>query len=313
MRLTECMVPNVLSSVDYAEIGTGESVTRAAIVGEVWVTIIAIGLGAATLTRVAGADTDPPSKELIQYVRDAKRHGLKETNIKKNALAGGWPAAVVDEAIAYVKQGPTSEAAVLTRKSPAGLQNSSSSNPSQTPQPNRPESAVDIPKNRGVPEDYVIGAGDILQIAVWKEPDASVPSVVVRPDGKIAMPLLKEVEVVGMTPARAEQVITEKLVKFINGPDVTVVVTEINSKKVYVVGAARKEGPLSYAYRMSVMQAISEAGGLNDYAKRKKIYVLRNEGGKDYRLPFNYDEVIKGEKMEQNIQLLPGDTLVIPH
>ena len=134
-----------------------------------------------------------------------------------------------------------------------------------------------------------------------------------RPDGKIAMPLLKEVEVVGLTPSQVERVITDRLSRLINGADVTVVVTTINSKKVYVVGAARREGPLPYTYRMSVMQAISEAGGLNDYAKRKKIYILRTENGKDYRLPFNYDEVIRGEKMDQNIQLLPGDTLVIPH
>ena len=117
----------------------------------------------------------------------------------------------------------------------------------------------------------------------------------------------------GMTPMQAEKAITERLSKLINGVDVTVIVTAINSKKVYVVGAVRKEGPLPYNYRMSVMQAISEAGGLTEYAKRKKIYILRTENGKEYRLFFNYDEVIKGEKPEQNVQLLPGDTLVIPH
>jgi polysaccharide export outer membrane protein len=168
-------------------------------------------------------------------------------------------------------------------------------------------------KNRGVPDDYQIGAGDVLQISVWKEPDASVPSAVVRPDGKISMPLLKEIEVAGMTPTQLEQVITQRLAKLINAVDVTIVVTAINSKKVYVVGAARREGPLAYTYRMTVMQAISEAGGLTDFAKRKKIYVLRTENGKEYQLPFNYDEVIKGEKTEQNIQLLPGDTIIIPH
>ena len=173
--------------------------------------------------------------------------------------------------------------------------------------------SADRLKNRGVPEDYQIGAGDILQISVWKEPDASVPSVVVRPDGKISMPLLKELEVAGMTPTELERVITQRLSKLINAVDVTIVVSAINSKKIYVVGAARREGPLSYNYKMTVMQGISEAGGLTDYAKRKKIYVLRTENGKEYQLPFNYDEVIKGEKMEQNIQLLPGDTIIIPH
>jgi len=190
---------------------------------------------------------------------------------------------------------------------------SPAADPSAAPAAGQNRSDKTTPRERGVPEDYVIGAGDVLQISVWKEPDASVPSVVVRPDGKVAMPLLREVEVMGMTPMQAEKAITERLSKLINGADVTVIVTAINSKKVYVVGAVRREGPLAYTYRMSVMQAISEAGGLNDYAKRKKIYILRNENGKEYRLFFNYDEVIRGEKTEQNVQLLPGDTLVIPH
>lgn len=170
-----------------------------------------------------------------------------------------------------------------------------------------------VTKSRGVSDDYIIGAGDTLQIAVWKEPDVSVPTVVVRPDGRIAIPLIKDVVVGGMTPEEAEKEITAQLSKYINTPNVTVVVATINSKKVYVLGGVKKEGPLPYTYRMSVMQALSEAGGLTEYAKRKKIYVLRTENGKDYRLPFDYDAVIKGEKMEENIQLLAGDTVVVPH
>jgi polysaccharide biosynthesis/export protein len=163
-----------------------------------------------------------------------------------------------------------------------------------------------------LPDDYRIGPGDTLQISVWREPEASVPSAVVRPDGYISMPLLKQIEVAGVTPTELERKITERLTEYINAPDVTVVVAQINSKRVYIVGAARREGPLAYTYRMTVMQALSEAGGLTDYAKRKKIYVLRAENGKEYQLPFNYDEVIRGERTEQNIQLLPGDTIIIP-
>jgi len=165
----------------------------------------------------------------------------------------------------------------------------------------------------GVPYDYRIGAGDVLQISVWKEPDASVPSVVVRPDGMISLPLVKDVSVVGLTPKKAEAMIAEELSRFITDADVTVVVAGIHSKKIYLVGAFKKEGPVAYTYRMSVMQAISEGGGLTDYAKRKKIYVLRNEGGRQTRVPFNYDAVIKGEHMEMNIALLPDDTVVVPH
>jgi polysaccharide biosynthesis/export protein len=165
-----------------------------------------------------------------------------------------------------------------------------------------------------VPSDYVIGAGDTLGVFVWKEPDASVPSVVVRPDGKIAIPLVKEIQVAGLTPAQAEAAITAGLAKLIvTGVDVTVVVTSINSKKVYVMGAVKREGTVPYTYRMTVIQAISEAGGLTDFAKRKKIYVLRNVAGANTRLPFNYDEVIRGARPEQNVEMLPGDMLVIPH
>jgi polysaccharide export outer membrane protein len=166
---------------------------------------------------------------------------------------------------------------------------------------------------RGVPDDYVIGAGDVLAVNVWKEPDASVPSAVVRPDGKISMPLLKEVSVVGLTPKQVEKQISDQLAQFITGADVTIVVAGIHSKKVYLAGAVRKEGPIPYSYQMTVMQALSEGGGLSDYAKRAKIYILRNENGRQFRLPFDYNAVLKGERMELNIILQPGDTVVVPH
>src|SRR5262249_37670876 len=146
----------------------------------------------------------------------------------------------------------------------------------------------------------------------WKEPEVSVPTVVVRPDGKITMPLIKEVSVAGMTPRQAEASITAAIAKFITDPNVTVVVAAGTSKKIYLIGAVRKEGALPYTYGINVIQALSEAGGLTDYAKRKKIYILRTESGREYRLDFNYEEVVRGERMEQNVLLLPGDTVVIP-
>jgi polysaccharide export outer membrane protein len=127
------------------------------------------------------------------------------------------------------------------------------------------------------------------------------------------MPLIKEVEVAGLTPPQAEKVITASLARYITDANVTVVVSAIVSKKIYVIGAVRKEGTLLYNYGMTVLQALSEAGGITEYAKRKKIYVLRAENGRDYRLDFNYDEAVRGERMEQNITLIPGDTIVIPH
>jgi polysaccharide biosynthesis/export protein len=175
------------------------------------------------------------------------------------------------------------------------------------------QTGPDGAKPPGAVPEYQIGEGDVLQISVWSEPAASVPSVVVRPDGKISMPLLKDVEVAGLTPTQAEALITSRLADIIKSANVTIVVAQINSKKVYVLGAVKKEEPISYTYRMTVMQALSEAGGLTDYAKRKKIYVMRNESGKEVRLPFDYDAVVRGDHTEMNIALLPGDTIVVPH
>jgi polysaccharide biosynthesis/export protein len=260
---------------------------------ESWPKIAAVLLFALSnaLPSAAQAASDPP-KELVAYVRDAQRRGLAETKIRQQAQTAGWPAAMIDKAI---------------ERDPAGK-------PGPSPAPARKPAAPEPGGVKGYgADDYQIGAGDSLQISVWKEPDVSVPSVVVRPDGKITVPLVKEVEVAGLTPRQVEVVITEGLAKYITDPNVTVVLAAINSKRVYVIGAVKKEGTLAYNYGMTVMQALSEAGGLTDYARRRKIYILRSENGREYRLDFNYEEVVRGERAEQNVVLLPGDTVVIPH
>lgn len=275
-----------------------------------------------------------PPRELVEYIRDARKAGLQDGNIQQNAVKAGWPADVVARAIRDGAHQPTSTAppaakaaprtsfeipSQLTPEAAAAPAAAAAATPSKVPPPAtgvpagaEPAAQKTAPLDRGVPNDYQIGAGDVLQISVWKEPDASVPSVVVRPDGRISMPMLKDVAVIGMTPAQAEVAITNQLVKFISAADVTVIVKEINSKKIYVVGGVKKEGPIPYTYRMTILQALSEAGGLSDYAKRKKIYVLRHESGRDYQLPFDYDAALRGEHMELNIPMLPGDTLVVP-
>jgi len=241
---------------------------------------------AGALQCAAQAAGDPP-KELVLYVRDAQRRGLAETKIRQQAQTAGWPAALIDKAIGGETTGK-----------PA---------PAKTPV--APETTGKV----FAADDYQIGAGDSLQISVWKEPDVSVPSVVVRPDGKITVPLIKEVQVAGLTPRQVEVLIADDLAKYITDPNVTVVLAAINSKRVYVIGAVKKEGALSYNYGMTVMQALSESGGLTEYARRRKIYILRSENGREYRLDFNYEEVVRGERAEQNVVLLPGDTVVIPH
>jgi len=271
-----------------------------------------MALGVAMFSSAEQTDKTPP-QELIKYVRDTKSRGLTDAKIKSQAVAIGWPAATVDEALVYVRTNKASQAKTVAVEASAPAPTQPQQLASAAPAPREPAILPDPSLKRGVPDDYVIGAGDTLQISVWKEPEASVPVVVVRPDGKITVPLVKEVEVAGLTPTQVEQSITERLSKFIADANVTVVVATISSKKIYIIGAARKEGPLPYTYGMSVMQALSEAGGVTEYAKRKKIYILRTENGREYRLDFNYDDVVKGQSMEQNLLLLPGDTVVVPH
>ena len=182
---------------------------------------------------------------------------------------------------------------------------------SSTTVPEKPEKNDTV--NAALPPGYTIGAGDVLQVDVWKEPEASVQAAVVRPDGKVSLPLVKEIDAQGLTPAQFEKSLTAKLDHFIHGADVTVVVKAINSRKVYLVGAVTKVGPIPLLYDMTVLQVLAEAGGLTEYAKKKKIYVLRTENGKQVKLPFDYNAVIKGEHVEQNVQVLPNDTIVIPH
>ena len=172
-----------------------------------------------------------------------------------------------------------------------------------------------VPAARSVsttPPEYRIGSGDVIEIDVWKEPEASTQGVVVRADGKITVPLVKEVEVSGLTTGELEKILEQRLAKFIPGAEVTVVVREVNSKKVYMIGAVRRTGPIKLDYPMTILQVLAEAGGVTDFAKKTKIYVLRHQGDKDIRIPFNYSQVIKGEHIEQNIRVLPGDTVVVP-
>ncbi|HLH37717.1 MAG TPA: polysaccharide biosynthesis/export family protein [Bryobacteraceae bacterium] len=162
------------------------------------------------------------------------------------------------------------------------------------------------------PWPYRIGPGDVLQINVYKEPEASLASVVVRSDGMVALPLIKEIRASGLTPAELEQQITAALNRIIRDADATVLVREIHSEKIYVIGAVRKEGPITLQTPLTVLQAISEAGGLTDYAKKSRIYVLRRERDAETKIRIDYPAALSGSRPDQNILLHPGDTLVVP-
>jgi polysaccharide biosynthesis/export protein len=162
----------------------------------------------------------------------------------------------------------------------------------------------------GATADYVIGPLDSLSINVWKEPDLTA-TLPVRPDGKISMPLLDDVQAAGLTPTQLAQSLTEKLKKFVADPRVTVVVAAINSKRVYLVGEVSHSGPTPMTPNMTVLQALSSAG-LTQFANTKKIYVLRTVNGRQEKMPVDYRKLVKGEDISQNYVLQPGDTIVVP-
>jgi len=181
-----------------------------------------------------------------------------------------------------------------------------------------PENKTPIPaKTSGtvsqtsVDPDYKIGPQDVLRIDVWKEPDIS-RTIPVRPDGKITLPLLNDVQAAGMTAMQLAALLHDSFSKFLTNPQVTVTVTEINSRRVYITGEVVRAGALPLLPGMTVLQALSSSGGFTQFAKTKNIYVLRTEEGKQVKHPFNYKEVVKGNLQDQNILLQPGDVIVVP-
>jgi polysaccharide export outer membrane protein len=160
-----------------------------------------------------------------------------------------------------------------------------------------------------VGDAYRIGIGDQLLISVWHERDLTL-TVAVRPDGEITMPLLNDIYVVGQTPKELGVLITEKLKPFINEPQVTVSVTSILSRRVYLIGQVARQGSFVLNDKKTVLELITEAGGLGQFAKANSIYVMRILDGKEVRVPFHYKKVVDGR--EKDIDLLPGDRVVVP-
>jgi polysaccharide export outer membrane protein len=161
------------------------------------------------------------------------------------------------------------------------------------------------------PSAYRIGAADVLNIYVWKEPDLT-RDVTVLPDGKITFPLVGEIHVQGLTVAELKKVLSEKLKNYVTAPEVTVVVTQTLSRRIFVIGKVTAPGQLSLEPGMTVLQALSSAGGLAEWADEKKIRIIRREGDKEIHYRFNYKEYTSGKNLEQNILLKPGDTIVVP-
>lgn len=184
--------------------------------------------------------------------------------------------------------------------------------PTTAQEPNR-EGGGAAPQTAAPPVDagYVIGPQDVLTIEVWQAKEFSGPASV-RPDGKITLPLVNDIQAAGLTPTELAASIKKLLLKYVTNPQVTVKVEQVNSKIVYLLGEVYKPGALPLLRNMTVLQALAMAGGPTQYANPKKIYVLRMESGKQVRYPFNYKQAVKGKNLQQNMTLQPGDTIVVP-
>ncbi len=161
-------------------------------------------------------------------------------------------------------------------------------------------------------EEYVIGLQDVLSVVVWREPDLSVRELGVRPDGKISLPLINEIQAAGLTTRQLREQITEKLKDFVAAPNVWVMVLKSLSQSVTVVGEVGKPGIYPVGSRLTVLELLAQAGGLTELAKAKEIKVVRREGGKNVQYPFNYREAIRGRNLQQNIVLKDGDIVLVP-
>jgi len=177
----------------------------------------------------------------------------------------------------------------------------------------RPESKPAISdrqaERQAMLNEFRLGAGDTIRVDVWKEPDVSAAQAVIRPDCRITLPLIKDVEVCGMTAAQVQAALTEKLAKFISAPDVTVVVLGIQSRKVYFVGNVRRPGPMPLLQPLTLAQALSEQGGPSEVSSMKNVILQREENGKSVQYKFNYKNYLKGEKGIGEMVLQPGDII----
>ena len=162
------------------------------------------------------------------------------------------------------------------------------------------------------PPDYVIGADDVLSIMFWRDKDLSAPEVVVRPDGMVTLPLLNDVQAAGRTPEQLGNAIRDAARKFVEDPNPTVIVKEIKSRRVFITGRIEKPGPYPLNGKTTILHLIAMAGGLREFVDGKNISLMRSEQGKQTVFAFNYQDVVKKRYLHQNIDLKPGDVVVVP-
>ncbi|CAN5349525.1 polysaccharide biosynthesis/export family protein [soil metagenome] len=181
----------------------------------------------------------------------------------------------------------------------------------QAPGPQGTSNGPAAPAGVPLPAGYVIGPDDVLTVLFWRDKEMS-GDFAVRPDGMISLLLVNDVKAAGLTPEELRDEVTKAASKFIDDPTVTIVVKEINSRKVFVTGMVGKPGPYPLTGPTSVMQLLSMAGGVHEFAKAKNIMILRQENGREVALRFNYNDVKRGRNLKQNVELKPGDTIIVP-
>jgi polysaccharide biosynthesis/export protein len=180
--------------------------------------------------------------------------------------------------------------------------------PAAAPSPAQPSSAAKA--STQVDANYIIGPDDSLKIDVWQNPQLS-STLPVRPDGKISLPLINDIQAAGYTPMQFAATLTERLKQFVTDPVVNVTVMAVNSKRIFLLGEVAHVGPQDISPGMTILQAIASAGGLTPYANKKKIYILRGDPSKPQKIPFDYTKAVKKGDM-QGITLVPGDTIMVP-
>ncbi|HJZ74737.1 MAG TPA: polysaccharide biosynthesis/export family protein [Vicinamibacterales bacterium] len=172
--------------------------------------------------------------------------------------------------------------------------------------------AAAVPTRSATPAGYLIGVDDVLSIVFWRDKDLSAPDITVRPDGKVTLPLLNDVQAAGLTPEQLRDSVLAAARKYVEDPQPTVIVKEIKSRKVFITGQVEKPGPYPLNGSVTVLQLIATAGGLRDFADGKNITVMRMRQGKQAVFEFNYQDLVKRKNLFQNIELEPGDTVVVP-
>ena len=204
---------------------------------------------------------------------------------------------------------------LLTRISILGLSLAALAAPSfagqAPPNGNAADRGTVAKESIALPRDYVVGPDDVLAIVFWRDKEISA-EVIVRPDGKISLPLLNDIQAAGYTPEQLRELIDKAAAKFIADPNAAVVVKGINSRKAFITGNVSKAGSYPLTSEMTVLQLIAVAGGLQEYADSKNIVVMRNENGAERHFKVNYKDIIRQKNVDQNIVLKPGDTVIVP-